>query len=369
MKYWTTCSSVRTAHLFTCSTLLTLLALACSLRPLPRSWESELLMSQDDLNLPHSAAQPDSLAVAAAAAQPCLDIVLFYQLRGDAFLRVGLIPRSASPSSHEHPVDEFFFANVSVSDTNRSLLGDGANWQAHNGTLVDEWSEIQGWIPLPLEEFQIVIHAGVNFTSYQSVNVIQLKSIIANVKDCPDEISLPPVRPPPPNFVPCTPRALEEVDCLNEGQCQQLVRNHGVRSQPFCQCPEDWAGRRCEERRWLPPENLRPNATIVQPMGSSDPNSQALLNVTDPSSQPACPPSLSLDPNESLQELALYVVVVVLATIVLVLLISVSILLIQIHHHKERLRSLTEQALTIRNCEESSTIKALDGTDYWTNFR
>ena len=46
-----------TAHLFACSKLLALLtcSLACSLRSLPRSWESEFLMSQNDLVLSHSA--------------------------------------------------------------------------------------------------------------------------------------------------------------------------------------------------------------------------------------------------------------------------------------------------------------------------
>ena len=66
-KYWATRSSVRsfarTAHLFACSALLPSLArsialtrsLARSLLSLPHSWKSELLMSQNDLNLPHSA--------------------------------------------------------------------------------------------------------------------------------------------------------------------------------------------------------------------------------------------------------------------------------------------------------------------------
>ena len=52
----------RTAHSFACSGLLASLApsatlthlLARSLRSLPRSWESELLMSQNDLILSHS---------------------------------------------------------------------------------------------------------------------------------------------------------------------------------------------------------------------------------------------------------------------------------------------------------------------------
>ena len=43
------CSFACTAHLFACSALL-----ARSLRSLPRSWESELFLSQNDLNLPHS---------------------------------------------------------------------------------------------------------------------------------------------------------------------------------------------------------------------------------------------------------------------------------------------------------------------------
>ena len=67
LKYWATRSSVRsfarTAHSFACSGLLALLApsaaltcsLARSLCALPRSWESELLMSQNDLVLSHSA--------------------------------------------------------------------------------------------------------------------------------------------------------------------------------------------------------------------------------------------------------------------------------------------------------------------------
>ena len=66
-KYWTTRSSVRsfarTAHSFACSGLLASLApsaaltrsLARSLCSLPRSWESEFLMSQNDLILSHSA--------------------------------------------------------------------------------------------------------------------------------------------------------------------------------------------------------------------------------------------------------------------------------------------------------------------------
>ena len=66
LKYWATRSSVRsfarTAHLFACSRLLALLApsaaltrsLARSLCSLPRSWESEFLMSQNDLILSHS---------------------------------------------------------------------------------------------------------------------------------------------------------------------------------------------------------------------------------------------------------------------------------------------------------------------------
>ena len=52
----------RTAHLFACSRLLALFApsaaltrsLARSLRSLPRSWEREFLMSQNDLVLSHS---------------------------------------------------------------------------------------------------------------------------------------------------------------------------------------------------------------------------------------------------------------------------------------------------------------------------
>ena len=67
LKYWATRSSVcsfnRTAHSFACSGLLASLtlsaALTCSLahslRSLPRSWESELLMTQNDLILSHSA--------------------------------------------------------------------------------------------------------------------------------------------------------------------------------------------------------------------------------------------------------------------------------------------------------------------------
>ena len=65
-KYWATRSSVRlfarTAHSFACSGLLASLApsaeltrsLARSLRSLPRSWESESLMSQNDPVLSHS---------------------------------------------------------------------------------------------------------------------------------------------------------------------------------------------------------------------------------------------------------------------------------------------------------------------------
>ena len=66
-KYWATyssiCSFVCTTHSFACSALHASLArsaaitrlLACSLRSLPRSWESELLKFQNGLNLPHSA--------------------------------------------------------------------------------------------------------------------------------------------------------------------------------------------------------------------------------------------------------------------------------------------------------------------------
>ena len=66
-KYWATRSSIRsfarTAHSFACSGLLASLApsaalthsLTRSLRSLPRSWESEFLMSQNDLVLSHSA--------------------------------------------------------------------------------------------------------------------------------------------------------------------------------------------------------------------------------------------------------------------------------------------------------------------------
>ena len=67
-KYWAIRSSVRsfarTAHSSACSGLLTSLAhssaltrsLVHSLSSLPRSWENELLMSQNDLVLSHSAA-------------------------------------------------------------------------------------------------------------------------------------------------------------------------------------------------------------------------------------------------------------------------------------------------------------------------
>ena len=64
------CSLVRlfacTTHLFACSELLTSLApstaLTCSLAcSLPRLWKSELLMSQNDLVLSHSAAPPSSM--------------------------------------------------------------------------------------------------------------------------------------------------------------------------------------------------------------------------------------------------------------------------------------------------------------------
>ena len=61
-KYWATRLSVRsfarTAFSFACSGLLASLApsaaLARSLPSLPRSWESELLISQNDLALSHS---------------------------------------------------------------------------------------------------------------------------------------------------------------------------------------------------------------------------------------------------------------------------------------------------------------------------
>ena len=60
----------RTAHSFARSGLLALLApsaaltrsLARSLRSLPRSWESEFLMSQNDLVLSHSATPSDAAA-------------------------------------------------------------------------------------------------------------------------------------------------------------------------------------------------------------------------------------------------------------------------------------------------------------------
>ena len=66
-KYWAPHSSVhsftRTAHSFACTALLALLArsaalthlLARSLHSLPRSWESEFLMSYNDLVFSHSA--------------------------------------------------------------------------------------------------------------------------------------------------------------------------------------------------------------------------------------------------------------------------------------------------------------------------
>ena len=74
-KYLATRSSVRsfarTAHSFACSRLLAMLApsaaltrsLARSLRSLPRSWESEFLMSQNDLVLSHSARENDDAEV------------------------------------------------------------------------------------------------------------------------------------------------------------------------------------------------------------------------------------------------------------------------------------------------------------------
>ena len=77
LKYWVIRSSVRsfarTAYSFACSGLLASLApsaaltrsLACSLRSLPRSWESEFLMSQNDLVLSHSAAPLTSLSLTA----------------------------------------------------------------------------------------------------------------------------------------------------------------------------------------------------------------------------------------------------------------------------------------------------------------
>ena len=67
LKYWVTRLSVRsfarTSHLFACFALFASLAhsatltrsLACSIRSLPRSRESELLSSQNDLVLSHSA--------------------------------------------------------------------------------------------------------------------------------------------------------------------------------------------------------------------------------------------------------------------------------------------------------------------------
>ena len=70
LKHWTTrlsvCSFARTAHSFACSGLLASLApsaaltrsLARSLCSLPRSWESEVLMSQNDLILSHSGLVP-----------------------------------------------------------------------------------------------------------------------------------------------------------------------------------------------------------------------------------------------------------------------------------------------------------------------
>ena len=72
-KYWATRSSIhsfaRTAHSFACFRLLASLAhsaaltrlLARSLCSLPRSWESELYMSQNDLVLSHSAMVRNSL--------------------------------------------------------------------------------------------------------------------------------------------------------------------------------------------------------------------------------------------------------------------------------------------------------------------
>ena len=53
-KYWASRSSAHTAHSFACSALLA--SLARSLCSLPRLWKSELLMSLNDLVLPHSAA-------------------------------------------------------------------------------------------------------------------------------------------------------------------------------------------------------------------------------------------------------------------------------------------------------------------------
>ena len=79
-EYWATRSSVRlfarTNHSFPCSRLLASLApsaaltrsLARSLRSLPRSWESEILMSQNDLVLSHSASLSSSSSLSSSPA-------------------------------------------------------------------------------------------------------------------------------------------------------------------------------------------------------------------------------------------------------------------------------------------------------------
>ena len=81
---------------------------------------------------------------------------------------------------------------------------------------------------------------------------------------------------------------------------------------------------------------------------------------------------LPLSPDEdSLKELVLYVVVAILLTIIIALLLSVGVLLAQLKHLRNQMQHRMEQAMTIRKRrgDGDSTFKALDGTDYWFNFR
>ena len=194
--------------------------------------------------------QPMTPGSAVGRTTSCLDVEIAYQIRGDAFLRVGLILTSESEMVHQRPFDDHYFVGVQ----NRSAkVKDGVR-------KAEEWAYLRGSVPAPQEGFQLVIHAGVNFTSYRVVGVVQLKSVIVRKVSCAVGVDRKaPTRLPRPKLALCSPRARSERFCDNGGQCFQLARRGATESAPFCRCVSPWIGPSCSDRgSWSEPASTTP---------------------------------------------------------------------------------------------------------------
>jgi len=172
-----------------------------------------------------------------AVSSACMRISVRYQLQGSgSFLRVGIMPKAVSDPGIFHPDDSIFFANVT--DVNQNLP-----------ILDDEWTTLKHVVPFPDEPFQVVFHAGFNFTSNQPPANVQLKNVLVSALFPCDENdnAKPPI--PRPIAHPCSAFAHFEKQCRN-GDCLQIERANGVWSEPFCKCSIEWSGNRCQEKNW-----------------------------------------------------------------------------------------------------------------------